>query len=155
MFKKLRRIAFASMFVLDVRGPKVAFEDEEDEYEEETDGQDTGMDLDESCDGGVEEHETKGDEGAVVSDKEEALARNLAHLAVWADKFLDEYLRMLPPFGEIWFLDNRFAGNIAAGYKQMVTMGENGRAEHIISHYPSDRKRDGWWWNDNDRIPLD
>lgn len=157
MFKRLRRIAFASMFVLDVCGPRVAFgddeEDEDEEEEEEPNGQqDTSMDLDESYDGDGE-YETNGEEGA-LSDKEETLARNIGHLAVWADMFLDEHLRMLPPFGEIWFLDSRFAGNIAAGYNQMVMMGEDGRAEHII-HYPSTRKRYGWWWNENDPIPLD
>jgi hypothetical protein len=154
MFKKLRRIAFASMFVLDVCGPKVAFGDEEDEEEEEPDEQDTSMDLDESRDEGDEEHETMGEDDA-VSDNEEALPTNLGHLAVWADKFLDDHLRMLPPFGEIWFLDDRFSGNVAAGYKQMVTMGEDGRVEHIINHYPSNRKREGWWWNENNPIPLD
>ena len=154
MFKKLRRIAFASMFVLDVCGPKVAFGDEEYEDEEEPDGQDASMDLDERCGEGDEEHGTTG-EGDAVSDKKEALTRNIGHLAVWADIFLDEHLRMLPPFGEIWFLDNRFAGNIAAGYNQAVIMGDDGRAEHIINHYPSNRKRDGWWWNENDPLPLD
>jgi hypothetical protein len=57
--------------------------------------------------------------------------------------FLDDHLRMLPPFGEIWFLDDRFSGNVAAGYKQMVTMGEDGRAKDIINRYPSNKKRDG------------
>ncbi|KAI9461962.1 hypothetical protein BJY52DRAFT_168422 [Lactarius psammicola] len=156
MFKKLRRIAFASMFVLDICGPRVTFgdsdEEDEDEEEEPNGQQDTSMDLDESYDGDGD-YETNGDEDA-VSEKEETLARNIGHLAVWADMFLDEHLRMLPPFGEIWFLDSRFAGNIAAGYNQMVMMGEDGRAEHMI-HYPSTRKRDGWWWNDNDPIPLD
>ncbi len=75
MFKKLRRIAFASMFVLDVCGPRVAFGDEEDEDEEEPNGrQDTCMDLDESYDGDGE-YETNDEEDA-VSDKEETLARN-------------------------------------------------------------------------------
>ena len=157
MFKKLRRIAFASMFILDVCGPRVAFGDEEDEDEDEEESngqQDTSMDLDERYDEGDEEYETKGERDA-VGDMEETLARNIGHLAIWADKFLDEHLRMPLPFGEIWFIDNRFAGNIAAGYNQMVTMGDDGRVEHIINHRPSNKKRDGWWWNETDPIPLD
>lgn len=152
MFKKLRRIAFASMFILDVCGPRVAFGDveEDDEYEEEEEEpngrQDNSMDLDESYD--------SDDDSVSESDEGEILASNIGHLAVWADMFFDEHLRMLPPFGEIWFLDNRFAGHIAAGYNQLVMMGEDGRAEHVI-HYPSTRKRDGWWWNENDPTPLD
>lgn len=155
MFKKLRRIAFASMFVLDVCGPRVAFGEDEDEDEEEPNGhQDTSMDLDEHYDDGDEEYETNGERDA-VSDMQETLARNIEHLAVWADKFLDEHLRMPPPFGEIWFVDDRFAGHVAAGYDQMVTIGDDGRLEHIINHQPPDRKRAGWWWNENDPTPLD
>ena len=153
MFKKLRRIVFASMFILDVRGPRVAF-GEDDEEEEPNGHQDTSMDLDERYDDGDEEYETNGERDA-VSDMQETLARNLGHLAVWADKFLDEHLRMLAPFGEIWFVDNRFAGNVAAGYDQLVTIGDDGRVEHIINHQPSDRNRAGWWWNESDPIPLD
>jgi hypothetical protein len=155
MFKKLRRIAFASMFVLDVCGPRVAFGEEEYEDEDEPNGhQDTSMELDEHYDDGEEEYETNGERDA-VSDMQETLSRNIGHLAVWADKFLDEHLRMPPPFGEIWFVDNRFAGHVASGYDQMVTMGDDGRVEHIISHHPPDRKRAGWWWNENDPISLD
>lgn len=153
MFKKLRRIAFASMFVLDVCGPRVPFGEEEEE-EESNGHQDTSMDLDEHYDDGDEEYETNGGRDA-VSDMRETLARNIGHLAVWADKFLDEHLRMLVPFGEIWFVDNRFASNVAAGYDQVVTIGDNGKLEYIISRLPPDRKRAGWWWNESDPIPLD
>ena len=154
MLKKLRRIAFASMFVLDVCGPRLPFGEGEDEDEDEPNGHHdpASMDLD---DEGDEVYETRG-EADPISDMQETLARNLGHLAVWADKFLDDHLRMPHPLGEIWFIDNRFAGNIAAGYDQVVMMGDDGRVEHIINHHPpGTRKRDGWWWNESDPIPLD
>jgi hypothetical protein len=34
-----------------------------------------------------------------------------------------------------------------------VMEGEGGRVEHMI-YYPM-KKRDGWWWNEIEPIPLD
>ena len=121
-------LAFASRFVLDACGPRVAFGVSDDEDEEEPDEQDTSMDLDKSYDERDEEHENMGEEDHTVSDEKEALSPNIGHLAVWADMFLDDHLRMLPPFGEIWFLDDHFAINVATGYNQTVAMEEDGKA---------------------------
>ncbi|SRR6266404_2093101 len=150
MFKKLRRIALASMFVLDINGPSVPFDDDEDEDEDEGEPneQHCDMDLDQRYDEGCECTEKEGAVPAV----EENLAINIAYLAVWAETFLDEHLRMPSPFAEIWFLDSRFANNIAAGYNQMVMMGEDGREEHII-HSSSTKRPEIWWWNENDSMP--
>jgi hypothetical protein len=155
MCKKLRRIAFASMFVLDLCSPRPAVEDEED-YEEESGGEeDVGMDVDDS-DEGDEGYES--DDGRIEGaphGMEDTLAPNLVHLAAWADMFLDDHLRMPAPFAEIWFLDPRFPGRTAAGFNQRIAEGEGkgGRAEHMI-YYPI-LKRDGWWWDEREQIPSD
>ena len=115
---------------------------------------DAGMDVDEGDGEGDEGYETEGGRngGSPVDDTLEA---NLVLLAAWADRFLDEYLRMLEPFREIWFVDPRFPSQTAAGFNQRVMEGEGegGRAEHMI-YYPI-LKRDGWWWDGRDPIPLD
>ncbi|KAI0255568.1 hypothetical protein BJV78DRAFT_684903 [Lactifluus subvellereus] len=154
MFKKLRRIVFASMFVLDLCCPGATVQDEDDDEEEETSGdEDPGMDIDDSSDEGDEGYESEEEEGDHTPDVDDLLAHNLVQLAAWADMFLDDHLRMLAPFAEIWFLDGRFGGQTAAGFYQRVMEGEGGRAEHMI-YYPI-RKRDGWWWNEHHLIPLD
>jgi hypothetical protein len=158
MFKKLRRITFASMFVLDLCRPRPVEEDEGD-YEEdegETGGdEDAGMDVD------ADDSEDEWDEGYETGDGKndgaprDALTPNLVHLAAWADRFLDDHLRMRAPFSEIWFLDPRFLGQTAAGFNQRVVEGEGegAKAEHMI-FYPI-LKRDGWWWDEYEPIPLD
>ena len=159
MFKKLRRIVFASIFVLDLCRPRPVDDDQEvyEEDEEEVGGDDDpGMDVDDSDNEGDEGYETDdGKDNGAPHGAEDALEPNLVHLAAWADKFLDDHLRMGPPFGEIWFVDPRFPGQTAAGFNQRVIEGdgEGGRAEHMI--YYQIRKRDGWWWDEYDPIPLD
>jgi len=157
MFKKLRRIAFASMFVLDLCRPRPVDEDEGDyeEDEEETGGdEDAVMEVDDSDDEeGDEGYETE--DGKIDGTPRDALAPNLVHLAAWADRFLDDYLRMREPFTEIWFLDPRFPGQTAAGFTQRVMEGdgEGAKAEHMI-YYPI-LKRNGWWWDEYEPIPFD
>jgi hypothetical protein len=157
MFKKLRRIALASMFVLDLCCPGEVVhdedDDEEDEEEEMSGDEDPSMDVDDSDDEGDEGYESEEGEEDRAPDVDDLLAHNLVQLAAWADMFLDDHLRMLAPFTEIWFLDGRFGGQTAAGFNQRVMEGEGGRAEHMI-YYPV-RKRDGWWWNEHQPIPLD
>ncbi|KAI9511245.1 hypothetical protein F5148DRAFT_1172853 [Russula earlei] len=154
-FKKLRRIVFASMFVLDLWGPRPA--DDEEDYEEEGEqtGEDeeAGMDVDDGVDEGDEWHESNDEE--TDDAPHETLESNLVHLAAWTDMFLDDHLRMPAPFATIWFLDPRFPGCTAAGFDQRVMEGEGigGRAEHMI-FYPI-RKRDGWWWDEQESNPLD
>ena len=148
------------MFVLDLYQPGPEDDGEEDYVEDEEEGEsvyeDAGMDVDEGDGKGDEGYETDDSEGrnggAPVDDTLEA---NLVLLAAWADMFLDDHLRMLEPFAEIWFVDSRFPGRTAAGFKQRVMEGEGegGRAEHMI-YYPI-LKRDGWWWDERDPIPLD
>ena len=158
MFKKLRRIAFASMFVLDLCRPRPVEEDEED-YEE--DEGETGGDEDGGTDMDVYDSDDEGDEGYETDDRKndgtprDALAPNLVHLAAWADRFLDDHLRMREPFTEIWFLDPRFPGQTAAGFNQRVMEGdgEGAIAEHMI-YYPI-LERNGWWWDEYEPIPLD
>jgi hypothetical protein len=156
MCKKLRRIVFASMFVLDLCSPRPAVEDEEEEdYEEESGGdEDVGMDVDDS-DEGDEGHESDDGIMRIEGAPEDTLAPNLVYLAAWADMFLGDHLRMPAPFAEIWFLDPRFPGQTAAGFNQRVAEGEGkgGRAEHMI-YYPI-LKRDGWWWDNYEQIPSD
>jgi len=155
MFKKLRRIVFASMFVLDLCRPRPAIDDieENEEDEEETVGnEDSGMDVDE----GDEGYETEdGEMNGAHQGLEDSLEPNLVHLAAWADMFLDDHLRKAAPFAEIWFLDPRFPGRTAAGFDQRVIEGEGegGRAEHMI-YYPI-LKRKGWWWDEYEPILLD
>ena len=155
MFKKLRRIALASMFVLDLLCPQLAFDDEDDdeEYEEaETSGgENPGMDVDDSNDEGDEDDEIEDEDGNAQDDN---LAPNLVQLGVWADMFLDEHLRMLAPFAEIWFLDSRFGGQTATGFDQRVMEGEDGRIEFMI-YCRHKKKRNGWWWDEHDPVPLD
>jgi hypothetical protein len=135
------------MFVVDLYRP-VPVDDDEGDYEEEEEeegaevGEDQVMDVDGGGGGGDEGYET-----------EEVKNGAPVRLAVWADKFLGDHLRMLLPFAEIWFIDHRFPGRIAAGFNQRVMEGEGGRAEHMI-YYPL-LKRDGWWWDEHDPIPLD
>jgi hypothetical protein len=146
------------MFVLDLYNLQPVDDDEEDYGEDEEEGvsmdEDAGMDVDEGGGKGDEGYET--DEGrnggAPVND---TLETNLLQLAAWADMFLDDHLRMLEPFAEIWFVDIRFPSRTAAGFNQRVMEGEGkgGRAEHMI-YYPI-LKRDGWWWDERDPVPLD
>lgn len=149
MFRKLRRIVFASMFVLDLYRPDPINDYEEEVEADEEEGarvdEDTGMDMDEG-DGGYE---------AGGAPEDDTLEANLVQLAAWADMFLDVHLRMVEPFAEIWFVDPRFPGRTAAGFNQRVMEGEGqgGRAEHMI--YSPILKRDGWWWRDDVPIPLD
>ncbi|KAI0291581.1 hypothetical protein BC826DRAFT_1022611 [Russula brevipes] len=153
MCKKLRRIVFASMFVLDLCSPRPALEDEED-YEEESGGdEDAGMYVDDSDEG--DEGYKSDDDDRVEGAPHGMEAPNLVHLAAWADMFLGDHLRMPAPFAEIWFLDPRFSGRTAAGFNQRVEEGEGkgGRAEHMI-YYPI-LKRDGWWWDELEQIPSD
>ncbi len=144
------------MFVLDLYLPGLVDDDEGDDGEDEEEGtrvdEDAGMDVDEG-DGEGEGYETdEGRNGGVPED--DTLESNLVQLAAWADMFLDEHLRMLEPFTEIWFVDPRFPGRTAAGFNQRVMEGEEGgRAEHMI-YYPI-LKREGWWWDERDPIPLD
>lgn len=153
-FKKLRRIVFASMFVLDLYRPAPVDDDEEDYGEDEEEGprvgEDAGMDVDEG-DEGYETDEGRNDDAPA----DDTLKANLVLLAAWADMFFDDHLRMLEPFTEIWFVDPRFPGRTAGGFIQRVMEGEGegGRAEHMIQ-YPI-LKRDGWWWDERDPIPLD
>ncbi len=144
------------MFVLDLYLPGLVDDDEGDDGEDEEEGtrvdEDAGMDVDEG-DGEGEGYETdEGRNGGVPED--DTLESNLVQLAAWADMFLDEHLRMLEPFTEIWFVDPRFPGRTAAGFNQRVMEGEEGgRAEHMI--YYLILKREGWWWDERDPIPLD
>ena len=159
MLKKLRRIVFASMFILDLSRPRPVDDDEGDE--EEDDGE-TSRDEDASMD--VDDNDVEGDEGYGTEDGridgashgvEGTLEPNLVYLAAWTDRFLDDHLRMPAPFAEIWFLDSRLPGHTAAGFNQRVVegSGEGGRAEFMIYHPP--RSRDGWWWDECDPISLD
>lgn len=157
MFKKLRRIVFACMFVLDLCRPRPAVDDDEEDNREDGEevmggDEDAGMDVDDSDGEGDEGYET---DGRGKDDAEDPLAPNLVYLAAWADTFLGDHLRMPAPFSEIWFLDPRFPGQTVGGFNQRVMEGEgeDGRAEYVI-YYPI-RKRDGWWWDESDRIPLD
>jgi hypothetical protein len=159
MLRKLRRIIFASMFVIDLCRPRPIDDDEGDD--EEDDGEvnrdeDAGMDVDDSDDEGDEGYET--DDGKIDGAShgvEGTLGPNLVLLAAWTDRFLDDHLRMPAPFAEIWFLDPRFPGQTAAGFNQRVVegSGEGGRAEYMIYH--PIRSRDGWWWDEYDPISLD
>lgn len=145
------------MFVLDLFRPRPIDDGEEDDEEDEEEGvrvdEDAGMDVDEGGGEGDEGYEinewTRRNGGAPEND---TLGANLVQLAAWADMFLDDHLRMLEPFAEIWFLDPRFRSQAAAGFNQRVMEGEEegGRAQHIICPI---LKRDGWWWDDP--IPLD
>jgi hypothetical protein len=145
------------MFVLDLYRPAPIDDDEEDYGEDEEEGarvdEDAGMDVDEGGGEGDEGYES--DEGRNGGAPVDTLEANLVLLAAWADMFLDDHLRMLEPFAEIWFVDPRFPGRTAAGFKQRVMEGEGegGRAEHMI-YYPI-LKRDGWWWDERSSIPLD
>jgi len=144
------------MFVLDLYLPGLVDDDEGDDGEDEEEGtrvdEDAGMDVDEG-DGEGEGYETdEGRNGGVPED--DTLESNLVQLAAWADMFLDEHLRMLEPFTEIWFVDPRFPGRTAAGFNQRVMEGEEGgRAQHMI--YDPILKRERWWWDERDPIPLD
>ena len=146
------------MFVLDLYSPELVDENEEEEEEELGADEDAGMDVDEGEDEGEDEgYETddernEGEGGALADD---TLGVNIVQLAAWADMFLDDHLRMLEPFAEIWFVDPRFPGRTAAVFNQRVLDGggEGGRAEHMI-YYPI-LMRDGWWWDERDPIPLD
>jgi hypothetical protein len=146
------------MFVLDLCRPPPIDDDDDDDYEEDEGeetgmGEDAGMDVDNGNGGGDEGYETddRKNSGASLEDR---VGANLVLLAAWADMFLDEHLRMLAPFAEIWFLDSRFPGRTAGGFNQRVMEGEGERerAEHMI--HPI-LKRDGWWWDGRDPIPLD
>jgi hypothetical protein len=146
------------MFVLDLHRPGPVDDDEGDEEEEEEEvraDEDAGMDVDEvGGEGGDEGYET--DEGRNAgAPEDDTLGGNLVLLAAWADMFLDDHLRMLEPFAEIWFTDPRFPGCTAVGFNQRVMEGEGerGRAEHMI-YYPI-LERDGWWWHECEPIPLD
>jgi hypothetical protein len=144
------------MFVLDLCSPRPDGDDEE-EYEEEGKevDEDGGMDVDDGPPGGGEGDEGyQTDEGKGGDAPAEDPGPNFVQLAAWADMFLGEHLRMAVPFAEIWFLDPRFPGQTAAGFSQRVLEGEGegARAEHMI-FYPM-LKRDGWWWNERDPIPL-
>jgi hypothetical protein len=114
--------------------------------------EDPDMDIDHD-DKGAEGYEIEDGREDVAPSADNIFASNLVNLAVWADRFFDDHLRMLAPFGEIWFIDNRFLSQTAAGFDQRVMEGEDGRAEHMI-YYPI-KKRDGWWWNEHYSIPLD
>ena len=140
------------MFIVDLFHP-IPIDDDEGDYEEDEEeegaevDEDQGMDVDGGGSGG----DGEGDEGYETEEMKNDGAPVL--LAVWADKFLDDHLRMLLPFAEIWFTDHRYPGRTAAGFNQRVLEGEGGRAEHLI-HYPL-LERDGWWWDEHDPIPLD
>jgi hypothetical protein len=145
------------MFVLDLHHPAPVEDDDDSDEEEGEEGagedEDAGMDLDNGDGEGDEGYETDegNDGGATVED---TVGPNLVLLAAWADMFLDEHLRMLAPFAEIWFLDPRFPGRTAGGFNQRVVEGEEGeggRAEHLI-HHPI-LQRNGWWWDEP--MPLD
>jgi hypothetical protein len=142
------------MFVRDLYRPSPIDDDEGDYGEDEEEGtrvdEDAGMDVDEGDEGYEADDERNG--GAPVDD---ILQANLVQLAAWADMFLGDHLRMLEPFAEIWFVDSRFPGRTAAGFNQRVMEGEGkgGRAEHMI--YCPILKRDGWWWDERDPVPLD
>jgi hypothetical protein len=142
------------MFVLDLYRPAPIDEDEEDYGEDED--EETGMDVDEGGGEGDEGYES--DDGRDGGAPVDTLEANLVLLAAWADMFLDDHLRMLEPFAEIWFVDPRFPSRTAAGFNQRVMEGEEGRegerrAEHMI-YYPI-LKRDGWWWDERHPILLD
>lgn len=137
------------MFVIDLYRPGNIDDDEEDYGEDEEEGvgmdEDAGMEVVEGDgDGGYETDERRSG-GAPVNGLVEA---NLVLLAAWADRFLDDHLRMLEPFSEIWFVDSRFPDRTAAGFTQRVMEGEGegGRAEHLIYH--PILMRGGWWWED-------
>jgi hypothetical protein len=162
MFKKLRRIVFASMFVIDLCRPHPV---EDDEGEDEEDNGEMGRDDDTGMDVDDNDSDDEGDEGYETDDgktdgashgTEDTLEPNLFHLAAWTDKFLDDHLRMPAPFAEVWFLDHRFPGQTAAGFNQRVVegSGEGGRAEYMIYHHPI-RSRDGWWWDEYQPISVD
>jgi hypothetical protein len=144
------------MFVLDLYRPEPADDDEEDEEEGVRVDDDADMDVDEGDGEGDEGYETdEGRNDGAPALEDDTLGANLVQLAAWADMFLDDHLRMPEPFAEIWFVDPRFPGRTAAGFSQRVMEGEGkgGRAEHMI-YYPI-LKRDGWWWDERDPIPLD
>ena len=143
------------MFVLDLYRPEFVDDDEDEDVGVYLDdGIDAGSRVDEEI--GEEDERYETDEGrnggAPVND---TLESKLVLLAAWADMFLDDHLRMLEPFAEIWFVDPLFLGRTAGGFKQRVMEGEGegGRAEHMI-YYPI-LKRDGWWWDERDPVPLD
>ena len=141
------------MFVLDLHRPGPVDEDEEDYGEDEDEGvrvdEDAAMDVDEGNGGYVT------DEGRNGGAPDDTLQANLVLLAAWADMFLDDHLRMLEPFAEIWFVDPRFPGRTVSGFNQRVMEGEGkgGRAEHMI-YYPV-LERDGWWWDERELTLLD
>src|SRR6266852_981867 len=114
------------MFVLDLYRPQPVDEDEKDYGEDEEEGvgvdEDAGMDVDEEDGGeGYVTDEGRNDGTPAVDD---TLETNLVLLAAWADMFLDDHLRMLEPFAEIWFVDPRFPGRTASGFNQRVMEGE-------------------------------
>jgi hypothetical protein len=144
------------MFVLDLYRPEPVDDDEEDEEEGARVDDEAGMDVDEGDGEGDEGYETdEGRNDGAPALEDDTLGANLVQLAAWADMFLDDHLRMLEPFAEIWFVDPRFPGRTAAGFSQRVMegAGKGGRAEHMI-YYPI-LKRDGWWWDEREPIPLD
>ena len=142
------------MFVHDLYNPH----DEEDYGEDEEEG----VSISEYADLHVDEWDSEGGDKGYETDEgrnggapvNDMLEMNLLQLAAWADMFLDDHLRMLEPFAEIWFVDVRLPSRTAAGFNQRVMEGEGkgGRAEHMI-YYPI-LKRDGWWWDERDPVPL-
>ncbi len=88
------------MFVLDLYCPSPIDDDEGDYGEDEEEGtrvdEDAGMDVDEGDDEGDEGYEAdEGRNGGAPAD--DILEANLVQLAVWADVFLGDHLRMLEP----------------------------------------------------------
>ena len=75
-------------------------------------------------------------------------AHNLCALDAWADEFLDEYLRMPPPFAQLWFLGvpGRRAG---IGYRVKTSTELEWGQEKEVTHYmisPAAAREGQWWW---------
>ncbi|KAA1474150.1 hypothetical protein DENSPDRAFT_315574 [Dentipellis sp. KUC8613] len=152
----LRVLALASMFVLDVYGP---YQDVESggETSDEDGYADGGGDDDDDDDDDVDS-EGAGSEGTSVGSSDRARRnfwQNIVAIAAWADTLLDEHLRIVRPFEELWFLGVR----VPAGYppEDSVSGGGVGFRQHVDEEQDEDgarrrrfiirpAARSGWWW---------
>ncbi|VDB87259.1 unnamed protein product [Peniophora sp. CBMAI 1063] len=138
-FKSLRLLALASLFVFDISGPPVYLYSDSSDSEPASDSESVTVRPT------VRSHRRALSLGARSS---ATYAHNLCALDAWADAFLDEHLRMPPPFGQLWFLGvpGRRAG---IGYKVKIATELEWGEEKEVTHYmisPAAAREGQWWW---------
>ena len=143
IFPRLRRLAFASLFIMDVHEQRAV--DAEMPDSPITDG----MMVDDEEDNAL---------GTPLADDDVmawSFRYNLCMLAVWADTFLDECLR-LPSLSEIWFLgidtplyalepNSVSDGGVGFLQKSFVDVDPDGQTRTHFIITPTSGP--GWWWD--------